>query len=342
LVSIEIESVDLAAASEETLRALAALYDVLDAEDLPDDPPEPIEHRMLDLRRTFARFPTHRWALTDNGQVVAAAVTHYDVEENLENGFGRIAVHPSYRGRGHARRLAAPILDHLSAAGRTRVETWITNGHPAETLAENLGLKRALSERRSRLLIADLDVAMMSEWVDRASQRAGDYELQAMTSPFPEEHLEQFCEMMTVMNTAPLEDYVMDDEHITAGDWRDIESEVMASRCQINNLTAVHRPSGAFVGYTQVKTQDLQPDLAWQWDTGVHPDHRNKGLGRWLKADMILRIIGDYPDVCRIDTENAASNQPMLNINLAMGFKPIHDTFIWQGELTTVRERLGV
>lgn len=340
-MSIEIESVDLAAASEETLRALVALYDVLDAEDLPDDPPEPIEHRMLDLRRTFARFPTHRWALTDDGDVVAAAIAYYDVEENLDNGFGRIMVRPTCRGRGYARLLATPLLDHLAVAGRTRVETWITEGHPAETLAESLGMKRALSERRSRLLIADVDVALMSDWVDRASQRAAEYELLAMTSPFPEEHLEQYCEMMTVMNTAPLEDYEMEDEHITASDWRDIESAVMASRCQINNLTAVHKPSGAFVGYTQVKTQDLQPDLAWQWDTGVHPDHRNKGLGRWLKAEMVLRIVDDYPDVRRIDTENAASNEPMLNINLAMGFKPIHDTFIWQGQLATVRERLG-
>jgi GNAT superfamily N-acetyltransferase len=102
----------------------------------------------------------------------------------------------------------------------------------------------------------------------------------------------------------------------------------------------VHKPSGEFAGYTQIKTQDLQPDLAWQWETGVDPAHRNKGLGRWLKAAMIERIISEYPAVERVDTFNAGSNEPMLNINIAMGFEPIHLSHAWQGDLATARERL--
>jgi hypothetical protein len=55
---------------------------------------------------------------------------------------------------------------------------------------------------------------------------------------------------------------------------------------------------------------------------------------------MIKRIVGSHPDVSRVDTFNAGSNEPMLNINVEMGFRPIHISYAWQGDLATVRERL--
>jgi GNAT superfamily N-acetyltransferase len=334
-----IEQIDASTAPDSLLVGLATLYDVVDAEELPGDPPTPVEKRIADWRISFARFPINRWILRAEGEIVAAAVTHYDVEENLENGMGRVAVHPGRRGRGYARMVATPMLDHLEENGRTRFETWIKKDAPAEKLAEKVGLRSVLSERRSRLVVAEVDVDLMQTWIDRASERAAEYELIYMSSPFPEENLERFCDMMFIMNSAPLEDYEMDEEHISPENWRDIESSVLKAQNQIHNLTAVHQPTGQFVGYTQIKTQALQPDLAWQWDTGVHPDHRNKGLGRWLKAAMLEKIVSEHPEVERIDTENAGSNEPMLNINTAMGFKPIHDANAWQGELATVRER---
>jgi GNAT superfamily N-acetyltransferase len=181
---------------------------------------------------------------------------------------------------------------------------------------------------------------MMQSWVDRASERASDYELVYYQSPLPDELVEQFCDLVLVMNTAPREDIEEEDEVMTPEHWREIESNAIDSKCQLHNLIAVHRPSGDLVGYTQIKTQDLQPDLAWQEDTGVDPAHRNKGLGRWLKAAMILRIAGSYPELRRVDTHNAGSNEPMLNINVAMGFRPIRITRVWQGELASVRQGL--
>lgn len=340
-MAIQTERIDPSTAPDSLLAELGRLYDVLDAEDLPGDPPTPVEKRMADWRISFARYPINRWILRVDGEIVATAVTQYDVEENLTNGMGRIAVHPDRRGRGYARLLAQPVFDHLEQGGRTRFETWIKRDAPAEKLAEKVGLRSVLSERRSRLIVAEVDMDLMRAWIDRASERARDYELIYMRAPFPEESLQKVCDMMFIMNSAPLEEYEMEEEHIAPETWRDIEASVLQGQNQIHNFTAVHKPTGDFVGYTQIKTQGLQPDLAWQWDTGVHPDHRNKGLGRWLKAAMLERIVAQHPELERIDTENAGSNEPMLNINFAMGFKPIHDANAWQGELATVRERFG-
>jgi GNAT superfamily N-acetyltransferase len=111
---------------------------------------------------------------------------------------------------------------------------------------------------------------------------------------------------------------------------------------EILTYVARHKPSGRFAGYTNVCHKNLQPDLVEQWDTGVDPAHRNLGLGRWVKAAMALRLKETYPDVVRIDTENAGSNAPMLSINIEMGFKPILVQNVWQGDLTTVRESLSI
>jgi GNAT superfamily N-acetyltransferase len=183
---------------------------------------------------------------------------------------------------------------------------------------------------------------MMELWVKRAEERASDYELLFMPSPMPEEHLEAFCNLWQVMNTAPREDYEEDDEVLTPEMLRDMEAKDEA-RAKDNLLyVARHKPTGTFAGFTGVTCHRLRPDLVWQGDTGVDPEHRNKGLGRWLKAAMALELRESQPDVRRIDTYNAGSNAPMLSINIEMGFKPIMIETVWQGDLAMLREKLSV
>ena len=62
--------------------------------------------------------------------------------------------------------------------------------------------------------------------------------------------------------------------------------------------------------------------MAFQGDTGVRPDHRGHGLGAWMKAVNHLRLADERPDVEWVQTWNAASNEPMLRINRALGFAP--------------------
>jgi len=339
-MGFDIQQIHTPTAPEALLRELSDYYVIVEAEDMPGDPPTPLEMRIADWRHVSTHYPEFRWVLRDEDGITAAAVAAYDVDQNLENGFGRIHVHPQKRLRGYGRALATAMFDLLEENGRTRLETWVKKDDAAESLVQNLGLKRVYEDKRSRLSIADLDIDLMEGWIDRAADRASHYELVYYQSPLPEEIVSKFCDLAQIMNTAPREEFEEEDEVMTPEKWRETESNVIDSKCQLHNLIAVHTPTGAFAGYTQIKTQDLQPDLAWQWDTGVDPGHRNKGLGRWLKATMIKRIVGSHPDVSRVDTFNAGSNEPMLNINVEMGFRPIHISYAWQGDLATVRERL--
>lgn len=338
-MGIEITQLNTENAPESVLRELAEYYVVVEAEDMPGDPPTPYEMRLADWRNLLPHLPVTRWVLRDDGSIVAVGVTVVETEQNLENGFGRIHVHPDHRGRGFARTIAGPMFDYLEGLGRVRFDTWVKKDEPVEDLLAGLGLKPVYGEKRSRLKISELDIDLMGHWISRALERASDYELRYHQSPLPEYLVDDFCDLAYIMNTAPREDYEVEDEVLTPQMWRDTEKSVAESKCQLHNLIAVHKTSGAFAGYTQIKTQDLQPDLAWQWDTGVHPDHRNKGLGRWLKAELIRRIVDEFPEVSRVDTFNAGSNEPMLNINVEMGFAPVHISNTWQGDLATVRER---
>lgn len=339
---IEIRQIDAPSESQETLRAMAFFLDVMEREDRPDDPPTPWEARVAEWRHDWASYPAFRWLLEEDGDLVGYSLAAYDVTQNLENAFFRVQVLPTHRRRGHGRAIATPMLDHLTEVGRTRISTTIKQGHPAEAIAERAGLKSVYLEKRSRLVIADLDMGLMRNWIERAGERAGDYRLRYIEGPIPEDFIQDFCDLTFIMNSAPREDFEVDDEVMTPEDWRDREKGWETAGSHVLYYIAEHRETGDLAGYTSVLIQHLHPDLAMQMDTGVHPDHRNKGLGRWLKAAMIERVVDSYPDVQRIDTTNAGSNEPMLNINVAMGFKPVHLTNTWQGDLATARGRLGI
>ena len=101
-----------------------------------------------------------------------------------------------------------------------------------------------------------------------------------------------------------------------------------------------------------VIVQDLAAPNSAQalWDTcqekelAVEVLINNAGFGKVAShVDVcpaeIERIVAEYPALEKVDTYNADSNEPMLNINVEMGFRPVHISNTWQGPLATVRER---
>jgi GNAT superfamily N-acetyltransferase len=341
-MSNRIDYVDTPNAPEKTLRALHELYLARDEELLPADPPVPWRQRVVDWRNLLESESTPRWALWNGPEVVATSGAYMDLEQNLENAFGWVYVHPSHRGLGHGRMIASPMFDAVQADGRTRFAFALNDGRPEEPLLMRAGMKSAYREKLSRLSFPDVDWVLMSSWVERAAERASDYELLFLPSPLGEEHLDAFCDLMFIMNTAPREDYEEEDQVVTPEVWRDLEDKERKRSRDVLSYTVRHKPTGDLAGFTTVAYHRLQKDLVWQLDTGVDPEHRTKGLGRWLKAAMALQLRSQYPDVQRIDTFNAGSNQPMLNINVEMGFRPVLIQNVWQGDLVTLRENLSV
>jgi len=341
-VTMELVEVDTRTAPEDLLVEMYHFYVPLFAEELPEDPPTPMERRIKDWRYGLETEATPRWILRDGSGIVGAGVVFYDLEQDLKNGYMRVNIRADRRREGLGRRLAKPMLDRLESVDRIRVSTHVKEGWSIEDYLTRVGLKSSYRERRSRLVVTDVDREEMTLWIDRSAERASEYELISMQAPYPESFIEKWCTLQFLMNTAPMEDLVREDHVWTPTTWRDLEKTVSASEKDIDTLVAVHRPTGDWVGSTSIQTDRLDPAQAWQWETVVDPEHRNKGLGRWLKGSMLLSILNTHPRIVRIDTWNAGSNEPMLNINLAMGFKPILITNEYQGEIKEVRFKAGV
>ena len=83
-------------------------------------------------------------------------------------------------------------------------------------------------------------------------------------------------------------------------------------------------------------------DGAWKEATAVDPKHRDKGIGRWLKATKCLRLFAEKPHVEYVDTWNAFSNAPMLGINIAMGFEVIKSFSEYQIRTEALLDRLAL
>ena len=68
-----------------------------------------------------------------------------------------------------------------------------------------------------------------------------------------------------------------------------------------------------------------RPERVEQGLTGILKEFRGKGLGKWLKAQMILYVKENYSEVTYITTGNAEHNAPMMSINNRLGFKMAYE-----------------
>ncbi|PKO05776.1 MAG: hypothetical protein CVU41_10160 [Chloroflexi bacterium HGW-Chloroflexi-3] len=83
------------------------------------------------------------------------------------------------------------------------------------------------------------------------------------------------------------------------------------------------------------------PEILRQNMTGVFPQFCGKGLGRWLKAAMLDRLLKLHPEIKFVRTTNADTNAAMLCINNELGFKPYMSSILWQMEISQVLEYLN-
>ncbi len=242
-----------------------------------------------------------------------------------------IIVAAPFRRQGIGSALLQQVVALAESEGRTLLDSHANSRLPA-VLAFLLRAGGAIGMQHvtNELALADVDQELMQRWIERATERAEDYALVAIPSPLSSEMLEPLAAMLRLMNTAPLEDLRVDDIQWTAADVREIDDNLLRRGGTRFILAACHRSSGEFVGYTELIGYGFQPQFLWQEDTVVAPEHRHRGLGRWLKAANLRRVMAERPEAQRIRTGNAGSNTPMLAINHEMGFRPIFTNAIVQ------------
>jgi RimJ/RimL family protein N-acetyltransferase len=139
------------------------------------------------------------------------------------------------------------------------------------------------------------------------------------------------------MNAQPRDDLEVGDVHIDAGQAAEVDRQLAESDRQRWTLF-VRDTGGRCVGGTELTFEPWDPGTASQQNTAIDPDHRGKGLAKWAKADALLRLRADRPEVRRVRTSNAFSNEAMLAINTALGFDVVEVRTEWQGAVAEMKK----
>lgn len=336
MTPLTFEPFDPREAPDALLRDYWALQEALHAERLPDDPPLPFEVLAGRLRNEPPYVRSHVLLARDAAHRAAVGAATIGMDTSGENAhmaqFG-VEVLPSFRRRGLGRRLLRFVAEAARDQGRRRLLCGTTDLVPSgAAFLRAAGAEPGLEQRHSQLVLAELDRDLLRRWQAQAQERAAGFELLAWDDKYPDEQIEAFATLCEVMNSAPRGELELDDQTITPAKVRQWLAMMHAAGVSVWTMIARERATGALVGMTELLTTPGREAILNQGATGVEPAYRNLGLGRWLKAAMLERVLQERPEARFVRTDNAEMNAPMLAINDALGFRPFMTATIWQLE----------
>lgn len=287
------------------------------------------------------------------GRMAARSWIRYELQDNLGSALLHVDVLNGFTGRGIGRTLLAHA-EAVAAADRRSVLMTFTE-HPADFDAEGPDVLRPATgtgalPASARAVRFAQQAGYQLEQVERFSSlamppppglldalerealaRAETYELVTWTDHCPQEYVEQLAGLMSRMSTdAPTGGLSYAEESWDAARVRHVE-DIWTQAGNLSLVTAArHRGSGELAGYSVLQLTPSKPWLADQDDTLVAAGHRGHRLGMLVKIRNLRRLLAEYPAVERVITFNAAENDHMLGINVALGFRPAGYDGEWQ------------
>jgi GNAT superfamily N-acetyltransferase len=313
----------------------------------PQEPLEPDREVEEHARRPWHTEIKKRYAVeTDHmmvgyGNVGFTAPGAPEYETNKHLAWGHASVIRPFRRQGAFRALLEQMHDDMREH-EARVLNLYAGDREREGVQclEHIGATLKQVERESRLRFTDVDWGEMQHWVDRIAGRAPGYVLEVWPDHVPEAVIEEYAPARSaMMNLMPWDDLDHGEIMITPKDLRE-QNERLAIDGSQHHTCVARDPDGHIVAVTDVRWRPSGPKKVDQWFTGVHPEARGKGLGKAIKAKMV-QFLRDRYDPEYIGTENSQTNDAMLGINIAMGFKPHREWYAYQFEIDRIAAYLG-
>lgn len=230
------------------------------------------------------------------------------------------SVHRDHRRRGIGRRWIPVVLEIMDRNSYTKVGagTEEASGH---AFLKWLGAEAKMTGAENRLKLADVDWAMLERWVAEGRKRSPDTKLEVYDGRLPESMLDEYCpQFSSMLNTMPFEELDHGEIVVTPAMMLEWFAR-MDFGGRSGHWILTREREGVISGITDMFYAPYSPTIVSQGFTGVRPDARGRGLGKWLKAAMAIHIHALYPEAEWFTTDNAGSNAPMLAINTKMGFK---------------------
>lgn len=304
--------------------ALQAWVDISNAVQHADSP---WEHGTT-LLRTEARFrhgwdgePAVPYLARVDGTVVGGGSLSISEYDNLHLAWFDVMVHPDHRRQGYGSAILSFLEDEARRLGRTSAGIGGWESDATRGFAERHGYEKKHQAINRRQYLADVDRTELDKRYDEALPYAADYVLERLRLPTPDDQLDEMAEMTSAINDAPTDDLDIEDEVFNAERIKGYEAACEARRERAYRVVARHVPTGQLAGQTVVVVESERPTLGDQHDTSVVGSHRGHRLGLLLKVDMLRWLAEAEPQVEMIDTFNAESNDHMIGVNEALGYR---------------------
>lgn len=340
----EIRPFNVKAASPTEYAALSRHNNQIRLERLPDDPPVPLEETIKNMQSLPPFVDARMWVVwtPDQSEIVAQGnVVLMRMEDNKHLAQFDLTVLPEYRQQGLGRELLHLVVTDAQNDNRSLLMAETVDRVPGgEAFMLRIGGQKGMEGHTNQLRISDLDPALVKKWLALGRERAAEFELGLWDGPYPEKELPAIATLFDLTNQQPLGTLDIEDTHMTPEQLRQVEQNLFARGSERWTFYLTDRATGKFVGYTETVWNPNRPEILRQDMTGVYPEYRNKGLGRWLKAAMLDKVLKDRPQVKFVRTGNADNNAAMLKINTELGFHSYMANTIWQVEIEKIQEYL--
>ncbi|MEP6817359.1 MAG: GNAT family N-acetyltransferase [Marmoricola sp.] len=287
----------------------------------------PWQHQVTPYRKEMEM--RHGWdgevgrhlLLYDGQTPVGGAELSTSEWDNRELVWLGLGIHPDHRRRG----LGSGLVDRLLALSREMgrslagADGWESPG--VEAFAQSTGFARKSQAIKRRMHLAEADLAEVRRLRDLAAAEAAPYELVRIAGRTPDELVEAVAELTAAINDAPTDDLEYEDEVYPPERIREYESAQIEGGHRFYRLVARHRETGDLGGHTIVVVDSEQQAHSEQHDTSVVRSHRGHRLGLLLKAEMVLWLAEEEPQMTSVDTWNAESNAHMIAVNVLLGYR---------------------
>jgi GNAT superfamily N-acetyltransferase len=285
---------------------------------------------------------TRLWrALSHDGELLGVAQLDRDTSgDNTHRAEIELTVAPSARRRGAGTALLRPVAHAAEEAGCTVLGFETMNEAVAMSFLARYDARSCIADTRSVLdtsLVDRDDVAACAVRPGGASA----YSLVSWDGVPPAELLEPYAVVSTSMNDAPMGDMRWNKESADAARLEAWLQCIVAKGDAIWTICAKRDGTGELAGLTEVVLPASWPEHIFQENTGVLRPHRGHGLGLWMKAVMLQRILAERPDVRFIETWNASENEHMLRVNRRLGFRPANTAAVLELDVDVAVKRLA-
>jgi len=260
---------------------------------------------------------------------------------------------PGARGLGVEERLLDTLYAEAGALGRSVVQTYTLHraDAPGDRMPSPSGFGAVPVDRESRFYLAQgftlqqvernsvLDLQQPLErtraMLAQAQAVAGpDYRLVTWTLPTPPERRTAFAEVIARMSTdVPTGDLTWTPEVWDADRVAQRDRRILDGGLTVSVAAVEHVPTGDLVAYSELAIGADPHRPTDQWGTLVVTGHRGRRLGTVVKCANALRWQRIAPQSPFISTFNAEENRHMLDVNEAMGFRPLTVAGAWQKRL---------